>query len=132
MPSIAEFRKNLNKYLNELPVEITRYGEVVAVLVSPEVGDMGKMVINYVGPPKTTSQPNPLTKPDKLTIVREALKTAEAPGIPEDPTINGETILYCDRCHHIEDKLIPHWEDGKEFQVCLYCKKKIKRPSVLW
>jgi len=125
MPSIAEFRKSLNRYLNELPVEITRYGEVVAVLVSPKVIDMGKMVEAYVEPPKQS-------EPDKLPIAREALKAAEAPGIPEDPTINGETILYCDRCHHIEDKLIPHWEDGKEFQVCLYCKKKIKRPSVLW
>jgi len=129
MPSIAEFRKNLNKYLNELPVEITRYGEVVAVLVSPEFN----VVKSYIETPKPASQPNPLTKPDKLTIAREALKEIEAkvfPGIPEDPTINGE-LLYCDRCHHIEEKLIPHWEDGEEFQVCLYCKKKIKRPNVL-
>lgn len=100
--NIKEFQKNIYLYINELPIKITRRGEVIAILQSPN-----KEVATTQ--PKVATFSQPIENKEEVEVVTK--------------------VVTCEKCKLECDpeEIRAHWEDGEEHRVCLYCLKKKKR-----
>lgn len=100
--NIKEFQKNIYLYINNLPVELTRRGEVIAVL----------------HPPASKVATTPL----KVATLSQTIENKEEIEV-------ATKVVTCEKCKLECDKedIRAHWEEGEERRVCLYCLKKKKR-----
>lgn len=102
---MREFQLNAAKYLKDLPIELTRYGEVVAVVYFPgEVGDLYQVKAKNV--------------PDKMEKFQKLKNSLEAKPEDESASKTSPTPLGMKKVEEVYvDKPKTFWNGGKKWMV---------------
>lgn len=118
--TISQLQANITETLADLPVEIIRYGQTVAIIVSPEhslTGEAGFAELNYdVGDKTPITATELIENPPSEAVIEPAQWISEyTPG-------------YCTKCHKkAEVKLVEYQDaDGEEYKETL-CKTHVKK-----
>lgn len=140
---ISEFNLyGISKFLNNLPVSVTRRGKVVAIIRAPEGERMHstkEILMETAGEIPTNESPTSVKRSrskknismkeiQKLDREIEAENDIGKPDKPEEIEEDelAPEVHLCDKCKSSVGT-IEHWEDGEEYHICASCKKAASR-----